>query len=393
VTTSECPLSGDEAKFELQGPNGRVIAVAGDLIGSGRVASVFAVVDPPIARSLVLKLFNERPIDPNVEEIIRLIDERGLDEVAPVGADDEHAFPLVATPKCLVFAEAGEEPIGIAVLRVDSDRFRPLNVVLNGTRVKRDLSYGTSIAVHLADLVNEIHSRGFVIGDISGTNLLADDSGFVTVVDVDSFGVEFDDGRSPISAGFATSNYIAPDILDGHATIASDRFVIACLILQFLLHGMHPFGGVRRGVLQSSIQENMSNNDSWLFARDEFVLPKPFHAYMSMESLPPTLRRLARAALRSPERPSAEEWLEATVAAADRIGFCEHCGQQKFEEAACSACSSGRDIPPFQVNPEDAPPTPPAATVPVATPTPSPSTTPPDVGSGGLWGLRKKRRA
>jgi hypothetical protein len=177
ATISECLLPGSEAKFELEGPNGRVVCVAGELIGTGRAASVFEVVDPPMARSLVLKLFNVRPIDPNVGEIINLVDERGLDEIAPIGVDEDRAFPVVAAPKCLVYAEGGNEPIGIAVLRVDSDRFKPLNVVLNTGRVKRDLRYGTTIALHLADLVNQIHSRGFVIGDISGTNLMADSDG------------------------------------------------------------------------------------------------------------------------------------------------------------------------------------------------------------------------
>jgi DNA-binding helix-hairpin-helix protein with protein kinase domain len=383
-------LPGSEAKFELEGPNGRVVCVAGELIGTGRAASVFEVVDPPMARSLVLKLFNVRPIDPNVGEIINLVDERGLDEIAPIGVDEDRAFPVVAAPKCLVYAEGGNEPIGIAVLRVDSDRFKPLNVVLNTGRVKRDLRYGTTIALHLADLVNQIHSRGFVIGDISGTNLMADSDGFCTIVDVDSFGAERGDGLPIINAGFATSNFIAPDLHDGHATEASDRFVIACLILQLFLHGMHPFGGVQTGVDQSSIQENMSKGRSWLFDRESFILPRPFHAFMSMESLPPAMRRMARMALRTSDRPSAEDWLTAVIAAREQIRHCGACGEQKFQEGTCWSCGFGGTEGPYQILPEPDPEPVPDVTS-EGTDTQQQGVA--DDDEAGFWAKRKKRRA
>ena len=380
-------MPGDEAKFELEGPNGRVIAVAGGLIGTGRVASVFEVVDPPAARSLVLKLFNLRPLDPNVVEIIKLVDERGLDEVGPIGVDEDHAFPLVAAPKCLVYAEGGEEPIGIAVLRVDDQRFKPFTTVLNSGRVKRDLRYSTKVALHLADLVNEVHSRGFVIGDISGTNLMADSDGFCTIVDVDSFGADPGDGKPVINAGFATSNFIAPDIHDGHATEASDRFVIACLELQLLLHGMHPFGGVMIGSTHSSIQDNMSNAQSWLFDRASFTLPRPFHAFMSLETLPFAVRRMARMALRSADRPSAGDWLQAVTELQEKIRHCGACGEQKFEGGTCWSCGLGAQDGPYQVLPDlEAPAVEPEPQV--ALPTAGT-----DDDDPGFWGRKKKRRA
>ena len=388
MTTSGCPLPGSDAKFELEGPNGRVIAVAGGLIGTGRMASVFEVVDPPMARTLVLKLFNQRPIDPSVAEIIKLVDERGLDEVAPMGIDEKRAFPLIAAPKCLVYAEGGEEPIGIAVLRVDSRRFKPLNLVLNSARVKRDLRYSTTIALHLADLVQQVHSREFVIGDISGTNLMADSDGYCTIVDVDSFGAERGDGLPVINAGFATSNFIAPDIHDGHATETSDRFVIACLILQLLLHGMHPFGGVHVGSEQSSVQENMSTGQSWLFDRKAFTLPRPFHAFMSLESLPPTMRRMARMALRTSDRPSAEDWLNAVAAAHDQIHHCGACGEQNFRGGTCWSCGLGLQDGPYQSLPE--PETPPLGVHGEDEQMAQQGVEADD--EVGFWGRRKKRR-
>jgi DNA-binding helix-hairpin-helix protein with protein kinase domain len=333
-------LPGVESKFELLGPNGRVVAVAGDLIGTGRVAAVFEVADPPGARSLVLKLFSERPVPDEVKTMIELAEERGLDEVAPFGLDEEAAFPMIAAPKCMVFAVGGEQPIGLASLRVDGERFRPLNEILNGSRVKRDLLYGTTIALRLADLVNEVHSRNFVIGDISGTNLMADREGFCTIVDVDSFGVVDDDGGSLIEAAFATSNYIAPDLEEGHATQDSDCFIIACLILQFLCRGMHPFGGVHQESERSTIQENMDAQASWLFAREEFTLPPPFGQFMSIECLPPSVRRLATDALMRRDRPTAQQWMDVLASLIEKVEFCENCGEQKFVRASCWSCGS-----------------------------------------------------
>ena len=333
-------MPGVESKFELLGPNGRVVAVAGDLIGTGRVAAVFGVADPPGARSLVLKLFSERPVPEEIETMIELAEERGLDEVAPFGLDEEAAFPMIAAPKCLVFAVGGEQPIGLASLRVDDERFRPLNEILNGSRVKRDLLYGTTIALRLADLVNEVHSRNFVIGDISGTNLMADREGFCTIVDVDSFGVVDDDGGSLIEAAFATSNYIAPDLEEGHATQDSDCFIIACLILQFLCRGMHPFGGVHQESERSTIQENMDAQASWLFAREEFTLPPPFGQFMSIECLPLAVRRLATDALMRRDRPTAQQWMDVLASLIEKVEFCENCGEQKFVRASCWSCGS-----------------------------------------------------
>lgn len=354
ATTSGYPLPGAETKFELLGPNGRVVAVAGDLIGTGRVAAVFEVIDPPGARSLVLKLFSERPVPDEIMTMIRLAEERGLDEVAPFGLDDEAAFPMIAAPKCLVYAEGGEQPIGLASLRVDGERFRPLNEILNGSRVKHDLLYGTTIALRLADLVNEVHTRNFVIGDISGTNLMADREGFCTIVDVDSFGVVDDDGVNLVEAAFATSNYIAPDLNDGHATQDSDRFIIACLILQFLCRGMHPYGGVHQESERSTIQENMDAGASWLFAREEFTLPPPFGRFMSIECLPPSVRQLATESLLGQHRPSAQQWMDVAASLIEKVEFCENCGQQKFVLASCWICGSEGSGTIYQPHADDA---------------------------------------
>ena len=350
--TSGCLLPGDEVRFELLGPNGRVTAVAGPPIGTGRVASVFGVADPPNARSLVLKLFHERKVPEHTSDIIKFADERGLDEVTPMGLGDHDAFPMIAAPKCLVFAEKGKTPVGIAALRIDDGRFRPLTEVLNGTRLIADLSLATRLAMQLSDLVQQIHARDFVIGDISGTNLMADDEGFCCIVDVDSFGVIADDDQPGISAAFATANYMAPGLADGHATKTSDRFILGCLLLQLLCQGLHPFGGVPADGEGGSIQENINAGRSWLFDRSAIILPPPYGTFMSSEVLPRRISQLAHSALRTDQPPTAKQWTEELRLLLDQIRFCEDCGEKTFVDGACWRCGLGTSGP-LQVLPDE----------------------------------------
>ena len=94
------------------------------------------------------------------------------------------------------------------------------------------------MAAALADVVDHLHAHGITHGDLSGRNVLVDDTA-VTLID---FGL----GRTVDQTTRAgpeawTPRYVAPELLGGGApTPASDRYAAATLIYE-LLTGRSPF--------------------------------------------------------------------------------------------------------------------------------------------------------
>jgi DNA-binding helix-hairpin-helix protein with protein kinase domain len=102
-------------------------------------------------------------------------------------------------------------------------------------------------ALNTAWIIQEIHAKGYVLGDIKTENILVNDRALVAVIDTDSFQVK-DSQTGKIyrctvgSEGFTPVELLGKDISTRDQTETHDRFRLAVLI-HYLLFGYHPFSG------------------------------------------------------------------------------------------------------------------------------------------------------
>jgi len=110
------------------------------------------------------------------------------------------------------------------------------------------------VASNLAEVIANLHSAGYVVGDINEQNILFNKDALITIIDVDSFQVTTPDGQFwPCPVG--KFEYTHPEILkplrsekasygDIRRQPAHDVFGMAVVIFRLLMEGCHPFQGV-----------------------------------------------------------------------------------------------------------------------------------------------------
>jgi serine/threonine protein kinase len=110
------------------------------------------------------------------------------------------------------------------------------------------------VASNLAEVIANLHSAGYVVGDINEQNILFNKDALITIIDVDSFQVTTSDGQFwPCPVG--KFEYTHPEILkllrsekasfrDIRRQPAHDVFGMAVIIFRLLMEGCHPFQGV-----------------------------------------------------------------------------------------------------------------------------------------------------
>lgn len=127
--------------------------------------------------------------------------------------------------------------------------FRPLGFLTSAALQAEHLPAATwatalAAAANLARLVADLHAEDYVIGDLKLENLWVDESGNTGISDVDSF--QFSDGAGFFASRARSPGYTAPECIDSPQALpdqSSDDFVLAVLIYQLLMAGMHPFYG------------------------------------------------------------------------------------------------------------------------------------------------------
>jgi DNA-binding helix-hairpin-helix protein with protein kinase domain len=180
-----------------------------------------------------------------------------------------------------------------------------------------DISLAAS--ARLAGLVADVHEAGYVIGDLKPENLWVDKAGNVGISDVDSF--QFADASGTFLCRARTPDYTAPECIispDVLPAPSSDDFVLAVLIYQLLMDGLHPFYGIPAdGSRYVSIDDNIVHGRARLVRLDSVqVIPgaPPFSV------LPRRLRGLFARCFGDAgrtganPRPTATEWAGLLVA-------------------------------------------------------------------------------
>jgi hypothetical protein len=197
---------------------------------------------------LIAKLYRA----PSAERFDKL---RAMIAHPPKLGPDKAAEGALAWPTAIFEAVAGEDengaaqPAGFLMPEVAG---RPLTSAYH-PRLRRAQLPGFdwlslhAVAYNLCWLVGRLHAAGYIVGDLKPDNLLVDENGLVSMVDLDSIQVTDRRARRLFPAPTGSDGFTAPELIgrtlaEVERTELHDRFALAGIVY-LLLFGVHPFQG------------------------------------------------------------------------------------------------------------------------------------------------------
>ncbi|MDA1277226.1 MAG: hypothetical protein O2960_24710 [Verrucomicrobia bacterium] len=204
------------------------------------------------------------------------------------------------------------------------------------------------VAKNSAAAFETLHEHGVIMADVNEKNLLVTSSGYVRLIDCDSY--QFSHSSSVFHCDVGVPLWTPPE-LQGRdfrglvRTKNHDRFGLAVLMFQLLFMGRHPFAGVPDRPEQFEI-ENAIGQFLFVFTprTRSLGISSPPHA-LPLSVLPDNLTQLfERAFLRGSERdsarPSGREWFQALDFLSNNLRGCSRDPGHKYPShlAKCPWC-------------------------------------------------------
>ena len=232
---------------------------------------------------------------------------------------------------------------------------KPLSSICNPKLRKRKAPgfnwyYLHVTALNTAWIIQEIHAKGYVLGDIKLENILVSDRAMTAVIDTDSFQVRDSSAKKVYrctvgSEGFTPPELIGKDFSTTNQSANQDRFRLAVLI-HYLLFGYHPFSGSWTGVGECPEQSQLIEQGYWYGGHNSPIRPNT--ATIPLGIVHPELQKLFFRCFNDGHtqpylRPTAEDWHRALKVAVDELVSCsridshhhsQHCGSCYWCERA-----------------------------------------------------------
>ncbi len=185
------------------------------------------------------------------------------------------------------------------------------------------------VARNIAAIIQAIHLKGYVLGDIKLENILVNNRALPTIIDTDSFQVS-DPYSSKIyrclvgSEGFTPAELIGVNIADVDQTEVHDRFRLG-VVIYYLLFGGPPFRGLWQGGGDSLEQSELIRRGLWPFSGDKLLVPS--NTTIPLNILHPDLHALFLRCFNEGHkfphrRPTAKEWCDTLEAARKEVIRC-----------------------------------------------------------------------
>lgn len=214
-------------------------------------------------------------------------------------------------------------------------------------------------ARNLAAAVGALHQRGYCVGDVNESNILAGNTALVTLVDTDSFQVKALNNvvyRCPVGKPEFT-----PPELQGKSfhtverTIQHDLFGLAVVIFQLLMEGTHPFSGIFQGGGDPPPYEARIAAGHFSYSTKQRVPYTASPIAPPFEILHPSLRQLFISCFEDGHhnpllRPNTQDWQNALREAEADLITCSTNSQHRYGKhlQACpwcqrTVCLGGRD--------------------------------------------------
>lgn len=212
------------------------------------------------------------------------------------------------------------------------------------------------IAYNLCLMVEAIHVKGYVIGDLNESNILVNRKALVTIVDCDSFQV-MDNSGSIHRCQVGKPEFTPPELQrvsfrEIDQSPEHDLFGLGVLLFQLLMEGYHPFAGV----LDSSVsvgRVDLYAIQQGLFPYDRASKITPPPSAPNFDRLHPQLQQLFKRCFQSgyirPDlRPSGQHWQTALRAALKQLVKCKNAHLYSQHLPQCPYCPKPVSFPPHQ---------------------------------------------
>jgi protein kinase-like protein len=284
---------------------------AGPRIGGGGEAEIFAVREDA-------KLALKRYTKPTRERHDKV---KVMAGSPPASSNGSRRHVQIAWPVELVFSDAGAFE-GFVMPRIDSAAAIQVMALYNPQSRHQHApaftwKYLLRTAMNVATAVQDLHARGYVVGDLNESNVLVTSTALVTIVDCDSMQVRAPDGRVFRSLvgkpEFMAPELVGRDLASTDRTPASDNFALAVLVYHLLMEGTHPFTGVWKAPGDPPPIPERIQRGLFALAGDRLLAPPSMG--LPFSTLPPELRRLFQEAFRAggppTARPTATRWRHA----------------------------------------------------------------------------------
>lgn len=211
---------------------------------------------------------------------------------------------------------------------------KQLSSVYNPRRRKRvapgfNWYYLHVTALNTAWIIQEIHAKGYVLGDIKLENILVNDRAMVAVIDTDSFQVRDSQSNKVYrctvgSEGFTPVELLGKDFETTNQTEIHDRFRLGVLI-HYLLFGYHPFSGQWTGVGESPEQTELIRQGFWYAAHNSPI--QESRTTIPLDVVHPEVKKLFLQCFNDGHtqphlRPTAEDWHNALEVAVNELTVC-----------------------------------------------------------------------
>lgn len=307
-------------------------------LGTGGEADVYAV---PGQAAIVAKVYH-KPTPEQADKLKVMLAAPPDDPMAKSG----HASIAWPTARLLKSGDA-ERFAGFLMPRIDQARHINEFYIPKSRQQQCPLfhyGYLMRTARNLAAAVRAVHDRGYVIGDLSGANLLVTAQALVTLIDTDSFQV-----RSPdrtFRCRVATPEYTPPELqsarfADVDRAPEHDAFGLAVLIFQLLMQGTHPFAGIFTGEGDPAPIPRRIARGHWPYARGKAVPYKPNPHAPPWEALPPMVQTLFLRCFEDGHadpklRPTAVDWQQGLADAEKELKPCAANAQHQYYRGAAS---------------------------------------------------------
>lgn len=135
-----------------------------------------------------------------------------------------------------------------------------------------------ALAQNIAIVVEAVHDKQYIIGDIKTQNfLISVDSFYLSIVDTDSFQIRDPKTGKIYRSSVYTREFTPPELLDRDLKAIDrlevhDRFGLG-VIIYYLLFGEHPFNGKWQDEELSSLEARIKTG-SWQYGRNLKITPR-----------------------------------------------------------------------------------------------------------------------
>jgi DNA-binding helix-hairpin-helix protein with protein kinase domain len=193
--------------------------------------------------------------------------------------------------------------------------------IYNSQRRKRlkleiDWRFLHTTALNIASIIEAIHAKGYVLGDIKPQNILVNNRALPSIIDTDSFQVSnFQTGKVYRclvgSEGFTPPELIGKDFATINQTEIHDRFRLATIIYH-LLFGDSPFSGQWKGAGETPQPSELIRRGFWLYGQNSLIKPTERNISLNVvhTQLQQNFIRCFSHGYQNPNlRPSAREWV------------------------------------------------------------------------------------